>query len=367
MIGARFVVLLAAWFFSLTALAHHKPIQAIFLNPGFATESFWQDVDNYMQAAARQLDVELTIYHGNRDVELILKLGETIARNATPNQYVFLVNEKNTGQRLYDLISETRAKTFFVLNDLDTLPNTVLTPGATPEENQHYLGSLIPNNHWAGYHVAREMDQKIQASKPKKPTQQWLAISGDAYTPASRQREQGLRDYIADNPHITLLQTIYGEWQEGPAEEKATVLFSRHKNVDGLWTANDHMAFGAIKAMKHQRLTPGQDVIVGTFNSSERVLNSLARNEISALGAGHFMAGGWALILAFDHFHGTRTDRDDLSQRGRFFEIIRPNSIIFDVLKDHAWNDIRFSQFSRTLNPKWKGYPYQLVANHTGP
>lgn len=339
------------------AAAHHNPINVTFVNPGFADESFWRDVDNYMQAAADQLNVRLTIVHGNRNPEKIIELGETLGRAQKPEDYVFLVNEKNTGARLLELIHQKHPNVLFILNALDAQSQTL----ASATHPKGIYGSLVPDNRWAGYQVAQDLYQKtVEKAASKSKKQRWVVISGDQYTPASRYREQGVLDFIKQRPDIELVQQVYADWMEEPAYEKTRLLLERHQQFDVIWTANDHMAFGAIKALEAFGLIPGTDTLVGTFNSSQQVLRLLADKRISSLSAGHFMAGGWALVLAYDHFHHRQFDSQSLSERGRFFELIKPDSETARILYDQQWHKIPFAQFSRTLNPDWQRYSYEL-------
>lgn len=76
-----------------------------------------------------------------------------------------------------------------------------------------------------------------------------LLISGDKGTPASIERTQGALNGFRQ-AGIEPLQLVYGHWQEQRARAQTQVLLNRYPGLEGIWTANDHMAFGAIAALE---------------------------------------------------------------------------------------------------------------------
>ncbi|OZG75420.1 hypothetical protein BTA51_03335 [Hahella sp. CCB-MM4] len=343
---------------ALPVAAHHEPIKVTFLNPGWLNESFWGDVDNFMQAAARQLNIDLTILHGNRDVFRTLEMGERIGRSKQPTDFIILVNEANTGPRLLELTAARKIPTIMILSDLTRAQKQIY--GSPREQFSHWLGSLVPDNHWVGYHTARQMHQVMQKAKPDQKRFKWFAISGDTVTPASTLREAGMRDYVNEHPDIDLVNVVYGEWNELKATDLARALLKRSTDIDGIWTANDHMAFGTIIALDEYGLEPGKDVFIGTVNSSEKVLKYLDEGVISALGAGHFTAGGWALLLAYDYSHGYDAMAKQQVLKQSLFDIIQPNTDAFRILRSRDWDQFPIVSFSRFHNPDWKGYEFSL-------
>ncbi len=338
--------------------AHHKTIKVTFLNPGLAEESFWGDVDRFMQAAAAQLDIDLTILHGGRDIFHTLDLGASLAHRQNQGDFVILVNEKNSGPRLLSLFSESSAKLIFILNDLTAEQKASF--GYPRLDVANWLGSLVPDNHWVGYHTARQIHEAMKEASPYQEHFDWIAISGDQSTPASLQRERGMLDYVHEHQDINLVIVVYGEWQEARAYQITSVLLQRSHDVDGIWTANDHMAFGAIKAIRQAGLTPGKDVYLSSVNSSAEILEDLESGAIASLGAGHFSAGGWALLLAYDYAHGHDGFADQQVLQQALFELIQSGSRIAEILRESAWDRVDFARFSRALNPHWQGYNFSF-------
>ncbi|WP_020410199.1 ABC transporter substrate-binding protein [Hahella ganghwensis] len=338
--------------------AHHETIHVTFLNPGWAAESFWGDVDAFMIAAARQLNINLTIMHGNRDVFRTLEMGEQIGRSRESQDFIILVNEKNTGPRLLELTSRKEVPTLLILNDLSDDQKKVF--GEPRQQFVHWLGSLVPDNQWVGYQVARKMHHAMRTADPNRKVFKWFAISGDRLTLASIQREKGMRLYVSEHPDIELVNVVYGEWNELKATDLVRALLKRSVDVNGIWTANDHMAFGSIIALDEFGLVPGKDVFIGTVNSSEKVLDYLDKGIIAALGAGHFTAGGWALLLAHDYHHGYDGLADNTVLQQSLFDIIQPDTEAFRILRNHEWDKFPIASYGRFHQSDWSGYNFSL-------
>ena len=62
-------------------------------------------------------------------------------------------------------------------------------------------------------------------------------------------RTVGLQRAVAENPGIELLGARVGYLQQAPARTAMAELLKAHPRIDGVWTANDMMAFGALDAL----------------------------------------------------------------------------------------------------------------------
>lgn len=76
-----------------------------------------------------------------------------------------------------------------------------------------------------------------------------VALDGTPTAPTARDRGKGLRQAVAEHPGIELLAARVGYLQRAPAREAMAELLAAHPEIDGVWTANDMMAFGAVDAL----------------------------------------------------------------------------------------------------------------------
>ncbi|CAN5606588.1 sugar ABC transporter substrate-binding protein [soil metagenome] len=76
-----------------------------------------------------------------------------------------------------------------------------------------------------------------------------VALDGTPGARTARDRAEGLRRAVAEHPGIELLEAKIGYLQRAPAREAMAALLAAHPQIDGVWTANDMMAFGAVDAL----------------------------------------------------------------------------------------------------------------------
>ncbi len=76
-----------------------------------------------------------------------------------------------------------------------------------------------------------------------------VALDGTPTAPTARDRTLGLRRALAENPGIALLGSRVGYLLAEPARRAMAELLQEHARIDGVWCANDVMAFGALEAL----------------------------------------------------------------------------------------------------------------------
>jgi ribose transport system substrate-binding protein len=77
-----------------------------------------------------------------------------------------------------------------------------------------------------------------------------VGLEGPQAAPTSRARVRGLRETLGRFPGIELIDMAVGHLQQPPAKIAMAGLLDRHARIDGVWTANDLMAFGALEALQ---------------------------------------------------------------------------------------------------------------------
>jgi len=76
-----------------------------------------------------------------------------------------------------------------------------------------------------------------------------VALDGTPSARTARDRADGLRRAVAEHPGIELVDARVGYLQRAPAKAAMEELLAKHSRIDGVWTANDMMAFGAVDAL----------------------------------------------------------------------------------------------------------------------
>ncbi|WP_226478140.1 ABC transporter substrate-binding protein [Pseudomonas sp. MWU16-30323] len=329
----------------------------VFLNPGNSTETFWVSYAQFMQAAARDLGLDLRVRYSERNPETtLLQAREALQGSARPD-YLVLVNEQYIAPQILRLSQGSGVKLLIVNNALTADQTQLLDAGKYP----NWIGSLVANDEEAGYLMLKEL---VRLHGPVSPghTLDLLAFSGVKTTPAAQLREQGLRRALNDYPQVRLRQLVYGEWSRQRAFEQATQLFKRYPQTALVWSANDEMALGAMDALQDDGRTPGKDVLFSAVNSSPEILQARLDGRVSALVAGHFTVGGWAMVLLHDDALGLDITRyGGRERREVLFQLIDPAAAA-RLLQINASQDYRvdFRALSAQGKPVSYRYPFSL-------
>lgn len=77
-----------------------------------------------------------------------------------------------------------------------------------------------------------------------------VALDGTPTARTARDRAVGLRRVLAEYSGVTLLGSRVGYLLEDPARVGMAELLREHPRIDGVWAANDVMAFGALAALQ---------------------------------------------------------------------------------------------------------------------
>ncbi|WP_433735452.1 ABC transporter substrate-binding protein [Pseudomonas putida] len=280
----------------------------LFLNPGTTREAFWVSYSQFMQAAAKDLGMDLRIEYSDRNADITLKQARDALQGTKRPDYLVFVNEQNIAPEILRLALGSGVKLFIVNNGLSA--DQVRLLGARSDKYPDWVGSLVPNDEEGGYLMLKEL---IRLHPPVAPGQSidLLAFSGLKLTPSAQLREKGMRRALAEHPEVHLRQLVSGGWTRERAYEQAKMLFRRYPQTSLVWSANDEMVFGVMQAFEEAGGKPGKDALFGTINNSPAALHALLDNRLSVLLGGHFSLGGWALVQLHDYDDGV-----DVSQYG---------------------------------------------------
>jgi ABC-type sugar transport system substrate-binding protein len=271
----------------------------VFLNPGTSTETFWVSYAQFMQAAAKDLGLDLRVRYGERDPHNTLNQAREVLQGSERPDYLVLVNEQYVAPQILRMAQGSGVKLLVVTSALTA--DQVRLLGA--HDGINLIGSLVADDEQAGYLMLKDMLRQHGRVAPGESLD-LLAFSGIKTTPVALLREQGMHRALAEHPEVHLRQLVYGEWSRERAFEQATQLFKRYPQTALVWSANDQMALGAMQAFQDSGRLPGKDALFSAVNSSPEILQARLNGRLSSLVAGHFTVGGWAMVLIHDDAKG---------------------------------------------------------------
>ena len=335
---------------------------ATFINPGKSDERFWVSVSDFMAAAAKSLDIQLEVLYAERDHVRALELARVVAQREVRPDYLIIVNEKLAAGEMLKVADKAAIKTFLLLNKFEG--EQAAEFGMPRQKYRHWIGSLTPDNENAGAITASALiDRARSAKQPHGDDKlQLIAIAGDRSTPASVQRIAGLRNILSKNPDIHMTQLIYGDWAQERTREQMAQLLKRHPQTTAVWAANDLMAFGAMEAAEAAGRKVGHDIFFSGINNSPAAMSAVLDGRLSALGAGHFTAGGWALVMLYDYHRGRDFSEEGLELRSRLFGLVdRTDAARFNARYDGGmFAGFDFRRFSKVQQPQLKHYQFGM-------
>lgn len=340
---------------SLPLAASAQAASVVFLNPGLPGETFWASYSRFMQAAADDLGMTLQVQYSARNAERALDQARAVLNGPQRPEYLVLVNERYVAPQILRLAQGSEVKLLLVSNGLTASQASGIE--AQPAKYGALLGTLTANDEQAGYQMLHQMVALLPRSNAPVDL---VAFAGIKTTPASQLREQGMRRALADFPQVRLRQVVYGGWNRQRAFEQAQQLLQRYPDTQLVWSANDEMAFGAMRAFEAAGRRPGRDVVFSAINSSPEALRARIDGRLGVLMGGHFSLGGWAMVMLHDDAHGVDIARD--AKRDHVLPVLQS----VDPLKAKRWLKLAeqddfgvdFQRFSAEGRPPAYRYPF---------
>ncbi|MEG0678013.1 MAG: ABC transporter substrate-binding protein, partial [Comamonas sp.] len=269
----------------------------VFINPGRSDETFWRNAAEAMEGAARSLHMTLEVRYAERNPLQAIAIARDVAARAERPRFVVFVNENSVAPEILKTLEAAGIDSFVAFSGIQQVQRAQV--GQPREKFKHWLGSLEPRAVDAGYMTAKALIEAARASRAAQAQDgrlQLLAIGGDRSTLSSMARNAGMRQAVAEDGDVILVQEVNGEWRRDKAAEQMRVLAQRYPEVRLVWTGNDEMALGAMQAWRARGGIPGRDGFFSTVNTSPAAFAALRSGELSVLAGGHFMAGAWALV-----------------------------------------------------------------------
>jgi ABC-type sugar transport system substrate-binding protein len=344
-----------------------------FIDPNGPPE-FWNLVDTTMLAAASELGVHVDIRKTDRSHDKAVAFAKEFAAEQPPLDYLIATNDVDAGGDVIKIANAAHLKVILLNNDLD--PKDGAQYGEPRTKYPSWLGSIVPDHEGAGYGIATAILTEAARVKTNRPLKV-LALTGDAGTPASLQRVDGLKRGISVmatllGPNsVELTDVRYLDWTAKTAEASVLEFAQSGPRIDALWAANDPMALGGLAALRERGYMPGKDVLIGGLNWSQDAVSKVLDGEMVVTHGGHFLLGAWAMVILRDHHDGRDFAAEDVRLRVPMGAIDLPVARRFPEIGKVDWRQVDFTRFSKTRNPAVKRYAFtpdavfaQLSAKH---
>ena len=174
------------------------------------------------------------------------------------------------------------------------------------------------------------------------------AILGLLGNTSSQGRLRGLKQVLADNPGVELVQQDNADWKPRKAQSVAESMLAAHPDLKGIWAADDGMALGALEAVRAKGQAD-EIGVVGIAGVEEAVRAVLAGDMVGTAGIDAVEQGGRGLAIAW-HARSGELDVASLPREHREFYfgttlLTKDNAqkfldTVIAAKGDRDWNDI---------------------------
>ncbi len=174
-----------------------------------------------------------------------------------------------------------------------------------------------------------------------------VGLGGIASNNPAIERQQGLMDALKDYPDVELLEYQAADWDTQKANELMSGFITRFGDINGVFCANDGMAFGAVEALRAEGLA-GAVPVVG-YDGTPQAVDLILGGEMSGtVSTDPFWGGGILSSLAHHAAIGTFKPSEEPEEHREFYgpaieitaetaEDFKANNI--DATPDYDWED----------------------------
>jgi len=334
-----------------------KPMRVAFLAPAESKELFfWQTVIEHMNAAAKNLGIQLTVqvakpWAGERAEQV-----KALLNGPDRPDYFITTAHMSVGTSELEIAEEAKVPVFLI--DAGLLEKDLNRVGGPREHFSYWIGQMLPLGDQAGYDQAKCL---IQAAKRQFKTRpiEILALGGRETDLTAIERSRGLQKAVAEERDVRLMQLVTANWDPSQARQKVPLMLKRYPNATVIWAANDAMAHGAISVLESSGRSAGKDILVGGIDWDPWAMGALRRGEMVVNVGGHFLDGVWALVLLYDHHEGIDFAKERVDWRSSMLPVTKVNQAsLNEYLSNKNLEHIDFKAFSKKFHPELKHYRF---------
>ncbi|MBN1377906.1 MAG: ABC transporter substrate-binding protein [Gammaproteobacteria bacterium] len=358
----RFLLLVLFLFIQSMAVSAQQKITVACIFPNSEDIPFWRDTAAFMHAVADDLDINLeTRFVKSNDISYKRVFDQVVNSERRP-EYILM---GRWGIISKQLLQEADKKNIKILTfNSNFLLDEHQIIGFPRSKHRNWIAELVTENRNAGYQLAERLIAHVKKMSIKDRDKKITIFGIGAYSDdaVSIERVDGLKQLVAEEASVVLLEVALGGWLRDSAYRLTLDALERHQSIDVIWSVSDEMAMGAIDAARKKGLQAGKDFVIGGFDWKPENISLIRQGEVTASFGGQIFDGGWALIMLYDYHHGI-----DFAVSGG----ARVNMPIYEITAENInnytgilenYDGIDFKSFTKKHNSMLKEYPFSLNA-----
>ena len=265
---------------------------------------FWPLVGIYATAAARDLNIDISVVPVDDPRQLVTKAETILAEPSTRPEGLLFLNYKERAVRILEIGEKYNVPSLIY----NVAPSAGIEKeiGAPRTHFKNYLGSISPDDFKAGKDLLDTLlaiaeKKNLRASDGKFHL---VAIDGHLFTPEAQARKKGMEESLRNRKDVVLEQRFQCFYEQNRARLAFLASVKRYPEAKVFWTASDSMALGVLDGAEVTGKIPGKDFIVGGIDLLPTIQQRVTNGDIAASAGGHFTEVVWALALMNDYLNG---------------------------------------------------------------
>lgn len=337
--------------------ADHQTYRIALFTTRSAGDPYWGQVIAVAKSAADDLDMVVQPFYAEGDHFRLIHQVEDALKHQPPFDALIVPNFKATAHR--NIRAADAAGVPLLLFNSDVVEEQRATMGAPRQHFKHWIGRILPDEERAGAQQLELLLQHAQSHAELNVPVEVIALAGNAADYSSILRTRGLQRQIEAHPSLILKQLVYADWEYLRARSMTTRLLRRYPQARLGWTASDMMALGAAAAAEDE----GVPLWLGGVDWSIPGLKGVLSGQLAVTMGGHFLNGGWAVVLLHDYLHGIDLDLPNHTLLTPMQPLTQADhALIQTLLGVTSWDPIDFRTYSKRYRPDLPTYPFDVMS-----
>nr|AAQ87364.1 D-ribose-binding protein [Sinorhizobium fredii NGR234] len=291
---------------ALAASAHANDVGDVYLGVGSASSEYWAAYIEGAKAVASSLGKDVNVIPSEFDGQKLLEQFGAVFAAGCEDCVVTVDPASNAFTKAMIERADTAGAKYVNLwnrpdeiHPWDTVPNTWIA-------NISFDG--VDSGYQNGMALCNALGGKGNI----------VALNGIPDNPPAKQRIAGLHKALQECPGLKLLDTQVGNWDQTQGQSITRAWLAKYGDeLNGIFSANDGMALGAVAALREKGLV-GKILVTGSDGSSD-VIKLIEKGEmLSTMHIDGYVQGAYAVALAAAAVKGD-IKMDELKQDQRDF------------------------------------------------
>jgi ABC-type sugar transport system substrate-binding protein len=300
---------------------------------------FWNNYIDFMKQGARQLGVDLVVLNAdNKPDRMLSSLEDLVAQKVDG-----IIFTPYWSTAVPGLTLAKNAGIPVILTDSypDFSPQTPRFP--------NYIAFIGPSDEEAGYQMAIKLFSAIPAGANGKKV--IGVVNGTAGTSVAIDRRKGLARALKEHPEVTVAGEVDGNFVRDTSQTAFESLYQGHPDIKGVWAANGGTATGVMAALRNAGKVPGKDIYVVAMDLNPENVEAVKRGELLFDIGGHWLQGGFALVMLYDQIKGKPTSKQDDTVKLHLLPLTREQVPQFEKDFPKGIPQYDFRKHSRVYTP----------------